>query len=163
MESSQSREPGPEEVERQVQEDLMRLEAYRNQLSQILQQHQVLSASRADHLRAIDALQGLEHSGEAEVLLPLGGEAYIRGHPDRAGPVLLGIGSGVVAEMERPKAAEILAQRTKRIEEAGEELEGQIRTLEERMTLLSRRVEALSARSGPGEAGPGDDGDVVGD
>jgi prefoldin alpha subunit len=152
--------PSPEEVERQVQEDLMRLESYRGQLNQMLQQYQLLAASRNDHVRARQSLEGLERApAGSSILLPLGGETYIEGHPDQSGPVLLGIGSGVVAEMERPKAVELLQQRTKQIEDAVGELEGQMRTLEERMNLISRRVEALSARApGSGEAIAGDVG-----
>lgn len=138
-----------EEIDEKVQEDLLRLDAYRNQLAQMIQQHQVLAASRADHLRAREALHGLEGAREdSEVLVPLGGEAYIRGHPDRTGPVFLGIGSGYVAELERPRAAELLAQRTKQIEQAARDLEAQILQVEERMTLLRRRVESMEARSG---------------
>jgi prefoldin alpha subunit len=151
--------PTPGEVEAQVQEDLMRLDAYRNQLNQMLQQHQVLAASRADHLRARASLSGLERASDgSEVLVPLGGEAYIRGSPDRHGPVLLGIGSGIVAEFERPRAEELLAQRTKQIEEAAGELEGQIRTLEDRISMISRRVEALTSRPGAASEGAFDVG-----
>jgi prefoldin alpha subunit len=149
--------PSPEEIEHQVQEDLMRLESYRNQLNQMLQQYQLLAASRNDHVRARQSLEGLERSSaDSSVLLPLGAEAYIQGQPDRTGPVLLGIGSGYVAEMDRPKALEIIQQRTKQIEDAVGDLEGQMRALEERMNLISRRVEALSGRGpGPGEADSG--------
>jgi prefoldin alpha subunit len=152
--------PSPEDLERQVQEDLMRLDSYRNQLNQMLQQYQLLAASRTDHVRARQSLEGLERAGEdSSVLIPLGGEAYIEGHPDRSGPVLLGIGSGYVAEIERPKALELIQQRTKQIEDAVTDLEGQMRTLEERMNLISRRVEAMSARApGPGEGFAGNVG-----
>ncbi|MCI4335257.1 MAG: prefoldin subunit alpha [Thermoplasmata archaeon] len=140
-------------AEQQVQEDLVRLDAYRNQLSALLQQHQMLSASRTDHLRAREALDGLERSSaEGEVLIPIGGETYLTGSPDRSGPVLIGIGSGYVAQMERPRAVELLAQRTTQIEQAARELEGQIRGLEERIALVSRRVESLTGQdSGAGE------------
>jgi prefoldin alpha subunit len=151
---------GPEAIEAQVQEDLARLDAYRNQLNQMLQQHSVLSASRLDHLRARDALEGLDRGGEdREILVPLGGEAYIRGRLDRTGPVQLGLGAGHFAEVERPKAAEILAERTKAIEDAAMGLEGQMRALEERITAISRRVEALTSPaegSGPSEDVGGD-------
>jgi prefoldin alpha subunit len=151
--------PGPRDIEQQVQEDLSRLEAYRSQLGQMLQQHQVLQASHADHLRAREALEGLERAeADADVLLPIGGEAYVRGHPDRKGPVLLGIGSGLVAEIERPRAVEMLAQRAKQIEDAASGLEQQLRTLEERMNQISRRVEALTSRGAPGDGAPGDVG-----
>ncbi|MCI4363382.1 MAG: prefoldin subunit alpha [Thermoplasmata archaeon] len=150
----------PRSAEEQVQDDLVRLDAYRNQLSALLQQHQLLSASRGEHLRAREALDGLERAEpKGEVLIPIGGETFVRGNPDREGPVLVGIGSGYVAEMERPKAAELLAERTNQIEQAARELEGQIRTVEERIQVISRRVESLTGQ----DAGAGEDaGDVGG-
>lgn len=151
---------GAESPESQVQDDLVRLDAYRNQLNQMLQQHQILGASRADHLRAREALEGLgRDSAEGDVLVPIGGEAFIHGRPDRSGPVFLGIGSGFVAELPRAVATEMLAQRTKQIEDAAGELEGQMRGLEERITLIGRRVEAMTSRAGGAEArGAGDVG-----
>jgi prefoldin alpha subunit len=144
----------PRSAEEQVQDDLVRLDAYRNQLSALLQQHQMLSASRGEHLRAREALDGLERAqAEGEVLIPIGGETFVRGNPDRHGPVLVGIGSGYVAEMDRPRAAELLAERTTQIEQAARELEGQIRTVEERIQVISRRVESLTGQD------PGADGD----
>jgi prefoldin alpha subunit len=149
--------------DQQVQEDLVRLDAYRGQLNAMLQQQQFLLSSRADHLRARESLEGFERSGDApELLIPLGGEAFVRGQTVRSDRILLGIGSGVVTEMERPKAAEILSQRLDKIDQAARDLEGQMRTLEERIAGLSDRLDQLTR--GP-EAGPGEGGrnDVVGD
>ena len=68
--------------EQEVQEDLVRLDAYRNQLNAMVQQYQYLSASRSDHLRARETLEGLERSKEnVEVLVPLGGDTFVRGAP----------------------------------------------------------------------------------
>jgi prefoldin alpha subunit len=139
-------------VEAEVQEDLMRLDAYRNQLNAMLQQYQILSASRTEHARARESLEGVERSEpSAEMLLPLGGETYVRGAIVRDAPVLIGMGSGVVVEMDRAKVAELLAERLVRIDQALRETEGQMSALDERIQLLSRRLDDL-ARSGP--AGP---------
>ena len=82
-----------EEVsEQQVQEDLIRLDAYRNQLNAALQQHQLLTASRQEHLRARESLEGVDvAAANAELLLPLGAETLVRGTVDRNAPVLVGI------------------------------------------------------------------------
>jgi prefoldin alpha subunit len=147
---SGGREPVTEE---RIQEDLMRLEAYRNQLSAILQQHEILSASRAEHLRARESLEGVDRAGPGtEFLLPLGGEAYVRGSVVQEAPVLLGIGSGVVVEMDRGKVLELLAQRSTKIEQAVRDLEGQGGALEERIQILSQRLESVS-RGPPPAAG----------
>lgn len=132
-------------TEREVQEDLMRLEAYRNQLNTLLQQHQYLGASHGDHRRARETLEGLDRTDpDSELLIPVGGETYLRGTAVRDASVLIGIGSGVVVEMERPKASELIAQRIGRIDQARQELEGQLRQLEERIEVLSERLESLA-------------------
>lgn len=148
--------------EQRVQEDLYRLEAYRSQLNALLQQHQLLSASRQEHQRARETLEGIERTtASTELLIPLGAESFLRGSSDPAAKVLVGIGSGVVVELERPKVSELLAQRLKRLDQAAEDLEGQIRTVEERVQVINQRLEA--ATQGPGRPGETSSDDVGGD
>jgi prefoldin alpha subunit len=140
--------------EEEVQEDLMRLEAYRNQLQAIVQQHQILTASRADHLRARESLEGIERtSADDELLIPLGGETLVRGTIARDQPLLIGMGSGVVVEMDRPKAVELLADRLGKIDQALRDLEGQMNALDERIQVLSRRLDSLSRAPVAGDVG----------
>jgi prefoldin alpha subunit len=136
----------PEPItEEQFQEDVMRLEAYRNQLSAILQQHEILSSSRVEHFRARESLEGVDRAAPGtEFILPLGGETFVRGSVVKDSPVLLGIGSGIVVEMDRAKVLEVLAERATKIEQAVRDLEGQGGALEERIQLLSRRLESIS-------------------
>jgi len=141
--------PAAPMTEEQVQEDLMRLEAYRNQLNALLQQHQILSASRQDHLRARESLEGVDRvPASSEFLLPLGGETFVRGSVSRDSPVLVGVGSGVVVEMERPKVTELLAERTGRIEQALRDIEGQMTSIDERIQALSQRLDLAARESG---------------
>jgi prefoldin alpha subunit len=143
-----------EKREAEVQEDLLRLEAYRNQLSASLQQHQILTGSRAEHDRARESLEGVDRSSpDAELLIPLGGETFVRGSIDRAAPVLIGMGSGVVVEMDRAKVAELLAQRLVKIDQAIRDLEGQMNALDERIQMLSRRLESVSRDPASGHVG----------
>lgn len=143
------------EAEARVQEDLYRLEAYRSQLNQLMQQHQLLTASRAEHLRARESLEGLDRlSPGTELLIPLGADSFLRGTAAVEARVLVGIGSGVVVELERPKVSELLAQRLKRLDEASEELEGQIRTLDERLQIINQRLEAMSQSTAGGDGAP---------
>jgi prefoldin alpha subunit len=136
----------------------MRLDAYRGQLNAMVQQFQYLASSRADHLRARETLEGLDKvEPQTDVLIPVGGETYVRGTPAREAPVLVGIGSGVVVELPRPKVSEILADRVKKIDEASQELEGQIRSLEERVQFLSQRLDSLTRGAAGAEGAPGDD------
>ncbi len=143
------------DVEQKVQEDLYRLEAYRSQLNALVQQHQLLTASRQEHLRAREALEGLDRlAAGTELLIPLGADAFLRGSALPEGKVLVGIGSGVVVELDRPKVSELLAQRLQRLDQAAQELEGQIRTLDERVQMVNQRLEAMSQPSGAPDSGP---------
>lgn len=145
-----------EAADQQVQEQLYRLEAYRSQLNALLQQHQLLSASRTDHLRAREGLEGLDRTpAGTELLVPLGADAFLRATAVPDSSILVGVGSGVIVEMERPKASEVVAQRLVRLEEASKELEGQIRALDERIQVISQRLDAMSQdRGGPDGAPP---------
>ncbi len=137
-----------EVTEQQVQEDLIRLDAYRSQLNALVQQHQILSASRQDHLRARESLDGVDRApADAELLLPLGAEAFVRGSVDRSAPVLVGIGSGIVVEMDRPKVVELLSDRLKRIDQAVKDLETQMTSVDERIQILSQRLDAIARAS----------------
>jgi prefoldin alpha subunit len=140
-----------EVTEQQVQEDLMRLDAYRSQLNALVQQHQILSASRQEHLRARESLDGVDRApADSELLLPLGAEAFVRGSVDRAAPVLVGIGSGIVVEMERPKVVELLSERLKRIDQAVRDLETQMSSVDDRIQILSQRLDAIARSSAAG-------------
>jgi len=134
-------------AEPDVQEDLLRLEAYRNQLNALLQQHQYLTASHAEHRRARETLESLDRTAaDREILIPMGGETFVRGSADGSAAVLIGIGSGIMVEMARPKASELLAERIGTIERARRDLEGQLGTLEERIEALSERIDSLARK-----------------
>ena len=148
--------PAERPSDQEVQEDLLRLEAYRNQLTNLLQQHQLLSSSRADHDRARETLEGLDGLDAArEIVIPVGADTFVRGHADPRQSVMLGLGSGIVAELDRSRVVEVLHERGSRIDRTTRELEGQIRTLEERVEALSQKLDALSreAASAAGEGG----------
>ncbi len=152
---AQSAPSDADNLEARVQEDLMRLDAYRNQLNGLLQQLQILTASRQEHVRARESLEGIDRSSaQSEFLVPLGGETFVRGALDRTSSVLIGVGSGIVVEMERPKATELLAERLGRIDQAMREMEGQAGALDERIQILSRRLDQIArAQGAPGDVG----------
>jgi len=143
----------------------MRLDAYRGQLNALVQQHQYLSASRADHQRAKESLEGLDRLGaeDPDLLIPVGGETFVRGRPTAGTRVLIGMGSGIVAELERPKVIELIAERLTKIDKASQDLEGQIRSLDERVQSLTRRLEAVTQGGAALDAGPSPSDDVGGD
>ncbi len=151
----------PTKAERAVQEDLVRLESYRTQLSAMVQQLQFLASSRNEHRRAREALEGLDRpNASADLLVALGADSFVRGTATTDGKVLLGVGSGVVVELNRPTASEMLAQRGERLEQGSRDLESQAAQLEDRIEQLSRRIDAMTRGESP--EGDGQSSDVGG-
>jgi len=102
-----------------------------------------------DHVRARESLEGVDRAASgAELLLPLGGETFVRGSVDRSASVLIGVGSGIAVEMERPKVVELLAERSVRIDQALRDLEGQMGSLDERIQALSQRLDSIARENG---------------
>lgn len=133
-----------ESLQASVQEDLYRLEAYREQLTALVRQQELLRMSLESHARAQKTLEELEHMDTArEILLPIGAEAFIQATPRSKDKVLLGIGSGVVAELERSRALEILSQRRSQLEKSEVSLLNQVRKVEGEANAIQSRVQAI--------------------
>ncbi len=128
--------------EEEVQEQIARLDAYRNQLNAMLRQHELLRMSLGDHTRARQVLEEMERfDSRQEILLPVGGEVFVRAEPTDKDRVLLGLGRGVTVEMERPRALEMVNERILRLERSERELGEQIHRLEEQVAMISQRLE----------------------
>lgn len=126
----------------------MRLEAYQNQLNAMVRQQEMLRLTHADHLRARATLEEMDRMDPGrEMLLPVGGDTFIRASPQGLDKVLIGLGSGVVVEIERAKGLELVNARILRLEKSEDQLGGQMKKLEEQATLLQQRLQAASEAS----------------
>jgi len=109
------------------------LDQYRAQLESLQRQQEVLSLSLEELMRAKETLSRYQKAGkEAEILVPVGANAFVFGKVADASRALIGIGSDVVLKEPIPKAVE--------------RLDGRIRNLQEAAGSLSQRVAELDAR-----------------
>lgn len=133
-----------ESLQASVQQDLYRLEAYREQLTALVRQQELLRMSLESHARAQETLEEMETMDEGrEILLPIGAEAFIQATPRSKDKVLIGVGSGVVAELDRSKALEILSQRRSQLEKSETSLLNQVRKVESEANSIQTRVQAI--------------------
>lgn len=140
----------------------MRLEAYRNQLGSMVRQQEMLRLSHGDHLRARATLEEMDRMASgSEMLLPVGADTFIRASPQDLSKVLIGLGSGVVVEIDRAKGLELVNARIIQLEKSEDQLAGQVRKLEEQANQLQQRLQAMTDPS-MGSAGPQPDGPDVG-
>ena len=109
------------------------LDQYRAQLETLQRQHEVLSLSLEELMRAKETIARYRKAGKgAEVLVPVGANAFLYGKVADGENALIGIGSDLVLEEPVPKALE--------------RLDGRIRSLQEATGSLAQRVSELDAR-----------------
>jgi prefoldin alpha subunit len=133
-----------EDLQASVQEDLARLEAYRDQLAALVRQQELVRMSLESHARAQQTLEELEgFELDREMLIPIGGETFLKAAPRSKEKVLLGIGSGIVAELDRARALEVLKERRSQLEKSEQSLLGQVRRLEQEAANVQVRVQAM--------------------
>ncbi len=140
--------PSAREMQSAVQQDMMRLEVFREQLGELVREQELLRVTLESHARAQKTLEAMEtFQGDQEILVPVGAETYLHAVPSSTEKVLIGIGRGIVAELERPKALEVLAQRRGQLEKSEQSLNQQLRRVESEANQLQARLQAVYAEA----------------
>ena len=138
-------EPAQQEAEatEAVQDDLARLDAYKNQVNILLRQQEILRLSLLEHTRARDTLEAMDRlDGGEESLAPVGANTFVKVSQISAEKVLIGVGSGIVVEVDREKALSMLNERLGALETSGKEMSDEILRIDSEAQLVSQRLEA---------------------
>jgi prefoldin alpha subunit len=104
--------------EEEITRNLTLIEYYKQQLESIDLQLQYLQSTLADYQRArmtVDQLHAVPEN--ADLLIPVGGGAFVNGSLKNASNVLIGVGAGLVVEKSVDEAVLKLDERIKRIQE----------------------------------------------
>lgn len=132
------------ELQASVQQDMARLEAYRDQLTALVREQELLRLSLEAHARARQTLEELEKfQKDRELLVPLGAETFLQATPRSTEKVLLGIGHGFVVEIERAKALEMLGRRNDELQKGEHSLSQQLRRIETEAAQVQSRLQAI--------------------
>lgn len=133
----------PPDTPEVVQEDLARLDAYKNQVNILLRQQEILRLSLLEHTRARDTLEAMDQlDGGEESLAPVGANTFVKVSQISAEKVLIGVGSGIVVEVDREKALSMLNERLGALETSGKEMSDEILRIDSEAQLVSQRLEA---------------------
>ena len=147
MSSPGGRGTGPKS-EAEVQNDLLRLEMYRGQLTTLSRQQELIQVSLDAHERAREAVEAMERFGEGqELLVSIGADTYTRAAPLGPGRVLIGLGRGLLAEVDRDRAREMLQGRMTRLEGNHRELLSQLQALEAEAQSLQNELQGYLQNS----------------
>ena len=154
MSSPGGRRSGPKS-EAEVQNDLLRLEMYRGQLTALSRQQELIQVSLEAHGRAREAVEAMERFEEGqEMLVSIGADTYARATPLGRDRVLIGLGRGLLGEVPRDRALEMLRARMARLEGNHRELLSQLQALEVEAQNLQNELQGYLQK--PERSGPAD-------
>ena len=124
--------------EQELRQAMSAIEAYKAQLEAVNEQSQLLQMSLEDHSRAKDTLEAVAKGrpGE-EVLMPIGGGAFIYATIAKTDRALVGAGSGV--SIDRPMEEAVAAVNTR----IGELMDA-LKKVGESGTVLEAKIEQLT-------------------
>ena len=123
------------------------LDTYRAQLENLQKQQELLALSVEELMRARETMSRYQKAGKgAQVLVPIGGNAFLFGQITESERAILGIGSDVLVEEEVPKSIERLDSRIKALQEAAGSLAARVAELGERVQAQSEFVEGAYER-----------------
>lgn len=106
----------------------------------------MLNAAITDLTYASITLEGLEKEGEnAELLVPIGGNSYIKAKLQSIDKVTVGIGAGVSVEKTLQEAKEIVSKRIEELEKSIEELQRQFSQVIARIQEDQDRLQKIAA------------------
>ncbi len=142
--------------EAELRRGLAVLDQYREQLEALAQQQEIVRVSLEEHLRAKETLLRYQQAGKgAEVLVPVGANAFLVAEVKDAEKAFVAVGSDLVLFDEIPKQIERLDGRIKSISEAMAAIGDRLAELQQRAENQSASVQGLYDRL---QGGAGADG-----
>jgi prefoldin alpha subunit len=142
--------------EAELRRGLAVLDQYREQLESLAQQQEIVRVSLEEHMRARETLVRYQEAGKgAEVLVPVGANAFLVAEVKDSTKALMGIGSDLIAFDDIPKHIERLDARIKSISEAVAAIGQRLAELQQRAESQSASVQSLYDRlqTAPGAGG----------
>ena len=123
------------------------LDQYREQLESLAQQQEIVRVSLEEHMRARETLVRYQEAGKgAEVLVPVGANAFLVAEVKDSTKAFMGIGSELIVFDDIPKQIERLDGRIKSISEAVGAIGQRLAELQQRAENQSASVQSLYDR-----------------
>ena len=100
-----------------------------------------------------EAIKAIREVGEnAKILVPLGGDSFIRARVEDVSKVLVGVGAGVVLEKDVEEALNYLGERVAELEKISMDLRKRLAEMLERIRESEERIRRMAgeARAGGG-------------
>ena len=129
-------------TEQELRELVVRGESLRQQLSSMEAQREYVLELSGEARRSLTALEHLVEARDGDdVLIPLGGGAFVHGRLANAGVALASIGSGVHAEVPMADARDRMRARVESLEAAAQTLNRDVSRMADEMARINAVLE----------------------
>ena len=109
--------------EQELRNYMMLIEQYKEQMAQLETQNQYVQAAIAEYNRAKITLEQLNNAdGGDEILIPIGGSAFVDAKVKSTSKVLFDIGGGLVTEKKSEDAIKNIDKRIEELQKTQEKL-----------------------------------------
>lgn len=104
--------------EEEVRQMMATLDFYRGQLEGLAEQGQIIQMSLQENIRARETLKKYKEAGEgSEILVPMGGDSFVKAKVSSSDKVLVGLGAGITMEKTIDSALETIEKRVEELTE----------------------------------------------
>jgi prefoldin alpha subunit len=122
------------------------IENYKEQLNSLDMQYSYLQAAIADYTKAKMTLEQLSKANDGtEVLLPIGGSAFVSATAKSTSKVLFDIGGGIVTEKTSEDTIANIDKRIESLKQTQEKLSSMAQRLQAEATEISDKAQKLLA------------------
>ena len=129
----------------ELQRYMIQIEQYKEQLTNLEMQISYIQSTVAEYNRARVTVENLEKvDKETEMIVPIGGGAFINAKPTNSSKVLVDIGSGYVAEKKYEDAVKKIDERIETLEKTQERIKSMMEQLESEATEISQKAQKLA-------------------
>ena len=130
--------------EKNFQEKYMQYNLYKQQAQGLLQEISLLNQTAQNLNTAREVLSNLESAKDkSEILVPVGGNTFLKAKLDDKENVLVGIGADVVLKKPMPEAISTIGEQLENLKNAGARLGKQMQDLEENMRVLEPEIQKM--------------------
>ena len=123
---------------------MVQIEQYKEQMGQLEMQFQYLHATLADYNKAKMTLENLSNADAgSEVLVPIGGGAFIGATAKNTSKVLMDIGGNLVTEKTPEDAIKKIGERLENLEKTQEKMNEMMQNLQNEATEISAKAQKI--------------------
>jgi len=130
--------------EKGFQEKYMQYNIYKQQAQGLLQEISLLNQTAQNLNTAREVLSNLESAkAKSEILVPVGGNTFLKATLEDKENVLVGVGADVVLKKPMPEAISTIKEQLENLKNAGDKLGNQMKDLEEKMRGLEPEIQKM--------------------